>query len=95
MQLLQQAAEDYSDGQSEAGLQRLSTGPGKFDGSGFPVSLFFTSTVIRGPGYQSKAREVVRQKLGLPQDWSTLSEAQLAEGQLKTTWCWSDSIYSV
>lgn len=82
VQLLQQAAEDYSDGQSEAGLQRA------FQLA--PENLMVLVSLFRYFFYQhrypealdisQKAREVVRQKLGLPQDWSTLSEAQLAEG---------------
>jgi tetratricopeptide (TPR) repeat protein len=82
VQLLQQAEEDYSDGNAEAGLHhayRLA-----------PENLMVLVALFRYYCYQQcfpkaieisqQAREVVRQKLGLPQDWRTLSEAQLFSG---------------
>lgn len=82
VRLLHQAAEDYSDGKAEAALHlayQLA-----------PEHLMVLVSLFRYYFYQhrfpealdisQKAREVVRQKLGLPQDWSTLSEAQLSEG---------------
>jgi tetratricopeptide (TPR) repeat protein len=83
VQLLQQAEEDYSDGNAEAGLHhayRLA-----------PENLMVLVALFRYYVYQQRfakaidisqqAREVVRQKLGLPQDWRALSEAQLFSGQ--------------
>lgn len=82
VRLLQQAAEDYSDGKSETGLQRAyRLAP---ENLMVLVALFryffFRHRFSEALDISQKAREVVRQKIGLPQDWSTLSEAQLAEG---------------
>ncbi|NMQ21001.1 hypothetical protein E4P82_18480 [Candidatus Competibacter phosphatis] len=57
VQLLQQAAEDYSDGQSEAGLQRaFQLAP---ENLMVLVSLFryffLPAPLSRSPGYQSKS----------------------------------------
>lgn len=86
VQLLQQAAEHYGDEQAEADLQhayRLA-----------PDHLMVLVALFRYHVYQQRfaeaiaisqqAREVVRQKLDLPDDWRTLSEARLFSGHEKS-----------
>ena len=77
VQLLQQAAENYSDGQAEADLQRAYHLA--------PDHLMVLVALFRYHVYQQRfpeaidisqqAREVIRQKLDLPHDWHALSEA--------------------
>ncbi|CDH43390.1 MAG: hypothetical protein IPL59_13510 [Candidatus Competibacteraceae bacterium] len=83
VQLLQQAAENYGDGQAEADLQRAyHLAP---DHLMVLVALFryyvYQQRFAQAIDISQQAREVIRQKLGLPQDWRTLSEAQLVSGQ--------------
>ncbi len=82
VRLLQQAAEDYGDGKAEADLRRAYQLA--------PKHLMVLVALFRYYFYQhrfpealdiiQKAREVVRQKLGLPDDWRALDEAQLFAG---------------
>lgn len=82
VRLLQQAAEDYSDGKAEADLQQAYQRA--------PKHLMVLVSLFRYYFYQhrfpealdiiQKAREVVRQRLGLPDDWRELDEAQLFSG---------------
>lgn len=85
VQLLQQAAENYDDGQAEADLQRAYHLA--------PDHLMVLVALFRYHVYQQhfseaihisqQAREVIRQKLDLPHDWRTLREAQLSSGHEK------------
>jgi tetratricopeptide (TPR) repeat protein len=82
VQLLQQAAENYSDGKAEADLQQAYQLASE--------DLMVLVALFRYYFYQhrfpealdiiQKTRDVVRQKLGLPDDWRTLSETQLIDG---------------
>ena len=82
VQLLQQAAEDYSDGKAEADLQRAYQLA--------PNHLMVLVSLFRYHFYQHRfaealdviqqARNVVQQKLGLPDDWRQLDEMQLFGG---------------
>jgi tetratricopeptide (TPR) repeat protein len=82
VQLLHQAAEDYSDGKAEADLQQAYQLA--------PEHLMVLVALFRYYYYQhrfpealdiiQKTRDVVRQKLGLPEDWRTLSETQIFDG---------------
>jgi tetratricopeptide (TPR) repeat protein len=82
VQLLQQAAEDYSDGKAEADLQQAYQLA--------PEHLMVLVSLFRYYYYQhrfpealditQKTRDVVRHKLRLPEDWRTLSERQLFDG---------------
>ncbi|MCC7219482.1 MAG: hypothetical protein IT490_01985 [Candidatus Contendobacter sp.] len=82
VQLLQQAAENYGDDQAEADLQRAYQLA--------PNHLMVLVALFRYQVYQQRfseaiatsqqAREVIRQKLGLPDDWRTLNETQLFSG---------------
>ena len=82
VQLLQRAAENYSDGQAEADLQRAyHLAP---DHLMVLVALFryhvYQQHFAEAIAISQQAREVVRQQLGLPADWRTLSETQLFSG---------------
>ncbi len=82
VQLLQQAAEDYSNGTAEADLQRAyQLAPEHLM---VLVSLFryyfYRHKFAEALDISEKAREVVRQKLGLPDDWRAISETQLLDG---------------
>ncbi len=82
VRLLRQAAEDYGDGGAEADLQRAY----QLD----PEHLMVLVSLFRYHFYQhhfpealdilQKAREVVRRKLDLPDDWRALDEARLFGG---------------
>ena len=82
---LQQAAEDYGDGKAEADLRRAYQLA--------PEHLMVLVALFRYYFYQhrfpdalgiiQKAREVVRQKLGLPDDWRALDETQLVAGHAR------------
>ena len=82
VQLLQQAAENYGDDQAEADLQRAYQLA--------PNHLMVLVALFRYQVYQQRfpeaiatsqqAREVIRQKLGLPDDWRALNETQLFSG---------------
>lgn len=87
VQLLQRAAENYSAGQAEADLQRAyHLAP---DHLMVLVALFryhvYQQHFAEAIAMSQQAREVVRQKLGLPADWRTLSEAQLFQA-MKRRW---------
>ena len=82
VQLLQRAAENYGDGQAEADLQRA-----------YCLAPYHLMVLVALFGYyvyqqrfadaiaiSQQAREVIRQKLGLPDDWRTLNETQLFSG---------------
>ncbi len=82
VQLLQQAEEDYSDGQVEAHLQRAyHLAP---DHLMVLVALFryyvYQQHFPEALNISQRAREVVRNILGLPHDWRTLSATQLYSG---------------
>jgi len=82
VRLLQQAAEDYGDGKAEANLRRAYQLA--------PNHLMVLVSLFRYHFYQhrfaealdiiQKARGVVREKLGLPDDWRELDEARLFSG---------------
>ncbi len=82
VQLLQRAAENYSDGQAEADLQRAyQLAP---DHLMVLVALFryhvYQQHFAKAMAISQQAREVVGQQLGLPADWRTLTETQLFSG---------------
>ncbi|MBE2295495.1 MAG: hypothetical protein IAF00_11105 [Phycisphaerales bacterium] len=82
VQLLQQATEDYRDEKSEADLQRAyQLAPENLMVLVFWFRyLFYRQRFAEALEISQNAREVVRKQLGLPQDWRSLDEAQLAEG---------------
>lgn len=80
VQLLQQAAENYGDEQTEADLQRAyHLAP---DHLMVLVALFryylYQQRFLEALAISQHAREVIRQPLDLPHDWRALSEAHLS-----------------
>ncbi|MCP5420122.1 MAG: hypothetical protein H6970_13770 [Gammaproteobacteria bacterium] len=82
VQLIQRAAEDYSDGNAESDLQRAYRLA--------PENLMVLVYLFRFYVYRHRfaeaidisqqAREVARRQLDLPEDWRELQETQLSEG---------------
>ncbi|MEZ5582833.1 MAG: hypothetical protein R3F37_08760 [Candidatus Competibacteraceae bacterium] len=82
VQLLERAAEDYSDGTAEADLQQAYQLA--------PDDLMVLVALFRYYFYQHRfpealaiiqqTRDIVGRKLGLPDDWRSLNETRLVEG---------------
>ncbi|MCP5195231.1 MAG: hypothetical protein H6974_00285 [Gammaproteobacteria bacterium] len=85
IRLLQRAAENYGDESAAADLQRAyQLAP---DHLMVLVALFryhvYRKCFSEAIDISQKAREVIRQKLGLPQDWQALDQEQLFSGHEK------------